>query len=167
MAQNQTTVNKSFWAEIGLGRCGKFYRDGHFVLVLAAGVGVWGVAWFAAPQFFANLSFAEYALLASVILWQPTLEELLFRGVIQGQAVRQAWGKIEHWGVSGANLFTTGLFVLSHLIYHTPIWAAAVLVPSLVFGYFRDRYQSVWPGVALHIFYNAGYFLIGAMIHEG
>ena len=167
MAQNQTAVSESFWTEIGLGRCGKFYRDSYFILALAAGVGVWGVAWFVAPQFFANLSLTNYALLASVILWQPMLEELLFRGVIQGQAAQQTWGKVEYWGVSGANLITTSLFALSHLVYHTPIWAAAVLVPSLVFGHFRDRYKSVWPGLVLHVFYNAGYFLIGAMIHEG
>jgi membrane protease YdiL (CAAX protease family) len=35
----------------------------------------------------------------------------------------------------------------------------ATVVPSLVFGYFRDRYDSVVPGAALHVFYNAGWFL--------
>jgi len=159
-------VNKSFWIEAGLGHCGKFYRDGHFFLATVAAISIWGVAWFVAPRLFANLPFSDYALLASVILWQPMLEELLFRGVIQGQAAQKQWGVVVCCGVSGANLFATILFALSHLFHHAPIWAIAVLVPSLVFGYFRDRYQSVWPGLVLHIFYNAGYFLIGAMIHK-
>lgn len=160
-------MSESFWTEIGLGDCGKFYRDSQFFLAIVAGVGIWGVAWFVAPQFFANLSFADYALLASVILWQPMLEEVLFRGIIQGQVAQNKWGKPVCCGVSGANLFTTILFALSHLIHHTPIWAVAAVAPSLVFGHFRDRYQSVWPGLVLHIFYNAGYFLIGAVIHTG
>lgn len=165
MAQNQAAVKESFWSEIGIGRCGKFYRDGQFIFALTLGVAVWGAAWFAAPQFFTRLPQGDYVLMASVILWQPLLEELLYRGVIQGQAVRQKWGKVMCCGVSGANLLTSGLFVLSHLVYHTPIWAMAVFVPSLVFGYFRDRYKSVWPGLVLHVFYNAGYFLIGTMLY--
>lgn len=166
LAQNQATVNESFWSEVGIGRCGKFYRDRQFLFALVLGVAVWGVAWFVVPHFFTRLPQGDYVLIASVILWQPLLEELLFRGVIQGQAVRQKWGKASYCGVSGANLLTSGLFVLSHLVYHAPIWAMAVFMPSLVFGYFRDRYKSVWPGLALHVFYNAGYFLIGALFYE-
>lgn len=166
LAQNRATVNESFSCEVGIGRCGKFYRDGQFLFAIALGVAVWGVAWFAAPHFFTKLPHSDYVLMASVILWQPLLEELLFRGVIQGQVVRQKWGKATYCGVSGANLLTSALFVLCHLVYHAPIWAIAVFVPSLVFGYFRDRYKSVWPGLALHVFYNAGYFLIGTMLYE-
>jgi membrane protease YdiL (CAAX protease family) len=33
-----------------------------------------------------------------------------------------------------------------------------VLFPSLIFGYFRDRYTSIYPCMVLHAFYNAGYF---------
>jgi membrane protease YdiL (CAAX protease family) len=35
-----------------------------------------------------------------------------------------------------------------------------VLLPSLLYGYFRDRHGSVYPAIALHVFYNAGYFLL-------
>jgi membrane protease YdiL (CAAX protease family) len=37
-----------------------------------------------------------------------------------------------------------------------------VFAPSLVFGYFRERYGSIAPGAVLHVFYNAGYFLLVA-----
>jgi membrane protease YdiL (CAAX protease family) len=47
-----------------------------------------------------------------------------------------------------------------HLATHDPALAAAIFVPSLVFGYFRDRYGSIAPGAALHVVYSAGWFLI-------
>jgi membrane protease YdiL (CAAX protease family) len=50
--------------------------------------------------------------------------------------------------------------VAAHALTHPPEWAAAMLFPSLVFGYFRDRYRSVVPAAALHVFYNAGWFLL-------
>lgn len=166
VAQDTQVLNGSFWSEVGLMPWRPFWGDGRFWLGVAAGVLVWCVAWLAAPQFFARLPLEDYALLGSVILWQPLLEELLFRGIIQGQAARKAWGKRQWAGMSGANLFASALFVAAHFVYHAPLWAAAVLVPSLVFGYFRDRFASVWPGLALHVFYNAGYFLIGGLIQK-
>jgi len=41
--------------------------------------------------------------------------------------------------------------------------ARTAFFPSLVFGYFRDRYDSIWPGAALHIFYNAGWLLLAGV----
>ena len=61
-----------------------------------------------------------------------------------------------------ANVATSALLALAHLATQTPEWAAAAFVPALVFGHFRERYGSIAPGVALHVFYNAGYFLLAA-----
>ena len=33
-----------------------------------------------------------------------------------------------------------------------------MLLPSLLFGYFKDRYRSLTIPIILHVFYNAGYF---------
>ena len=52
------------------------------------------------------------------------------------------------------------VFTALHFVNHPPPWAAAVLLPSLLFGYFRDRHGSVLPAIVLHVFYNAGYFLL-------
>jgi membrane protease YdiL (CAAX protease family) len=35
-----------------------------------------------------------------------------------------------------------------------------VFLPSLCFGFVRDRFGSVYPSIALHAFYNHGYFLL-------
>jgi membrane protease YdiL (CAAX protease family) len=96
----------------------------------------------------------------SLVLWRPVLEELLFRGFLQGLLSGQSWGQKALRGVTVANGITTLLFMLGHLWGHTLPWAIAVVVPSLIFGYFRDRFGSVYPAIVLHSFYNTGYFLL-------
>jgi membrane protease YdiL (CAAX protease family) len=92
----------------------------------------------------------------------PLVEEALFRGTIQPALARTRWGVREAWGLTTANVATSALFAAAHLVAHAAEWAAAVFVPSLVFGHFRDRYGSIAPGAALHVLYNAGYFLLVA-----
>ena len=100
-------------------------------------------------------------LLLMACLIYPLLEEISFRGVLQGWlAHREAVGRFSVAGISGANLLTSALFSAAHLIHHSPLWALLVVGPSLVYGWFRDRYQSVIPGLLLHILYNSGYFLL-------
>jgi uncharacterized protein len=94
-----------------------------------------------------------------VIAW-PLLEELVFRSALQSWLAGTAWGARENWGITTANVATSVLFAGAHLAAHDPALAAATFFPSLVFGYFRDRYDSIWPGAGLHVFYNAGWFLL-------
>lgn len=88
----------------------------------------------------------------------PVLEELAFRGFLQGFFRQKAWGLRSAGGMSAANLVTSLVFALSHLWRHAPLWAGLTFFPSLVFGFFRDRSGSVVPPIVLHVFYNAGYF---------
>ena len=59
-----------------------------------------------------------------------------------------------------ANLIVSLLFVLAHLASNSISWSLLVFVPSLCFGFARDRFGSVYPAITLHAFYNAGYFLL-------
>ncbi|MGE3977251.1 MAG: JDVT-CTERM system glutamic-type intramembrane protease [Nitrospira sp.] len=96
----------------------------------------------------------------SFALWQPLFEELLFRGIVQGHLL-QSLARQKTWlGLSTANLLTSFLFSLAHLAGHSVSWSLLVFVPSLCFGFVRDRFGSVYPSLALHAFYNAGYFLL-------
>ncbi|HSN17751.1 MAG TPA: JDVT-CTERM system glutamic-type intramembrane protease [Gammaproteobacteria bacterium] len=95
----------------------------------------------------------------AVLLWQPLVEELSFRGLLQGLMREWAWGRRDWAGISIANLGTTLPFALLHLVYHPPLWAAAVVAPSLVFGWLRDRHDSVWPALIAHVVFNTGFFL--------
>ena len=95
---------------------------------------------------------------ASLVLWQPAIEELLFRGLLQGILLTTGFGTRQLVGVSLANLLTSIAFVSTHFVYHSYFWAIAVFFPSLLFGFFRDRSGSVWPPLLLHIVFNLAFF---------
>jgi hypothetical protein len=97
----------------------------------------------------------------SFVVWQPLIEELLFRGVIQGQLRTTRPGRWHKAGITGANLIASLFFVLAHTVNHPPLWAMGVFVPSLVFGFMRDRHDSIYPALALHCAYNGLYLLAG------
>ena len=97
---------------------------------------------------------------ASLVAAWPILEELVFRGALQPALLATRWGAREASGVTTANVAASLAFAAAHALTHAPEWATAMLFPSLVFGYFRDRYRSVVPAAALHVYYNAGWFLL-------
>ena len=143
--------------EVALDRCPPFYRDGLFVAALALGVLFWiGLRSFVPSSHEPALSFPT---LLSLCIVQPILEEVIFRGVVQGELLHRPWGRARFFGVSAANALTSLVFAALHFISHPPLWAAGVIVPSLLFGYFRERHNSLYPPLALHIYYNTGYFL--------
>lgn len=93
--------------------------------------------------------------LLSLVLWAPVVEELAFRGVVQGYLSTGIWGRRTIVGLSVANIVAAVLFTAWHLVYRTDLTAWLVFFPALVFGYFRDRYGSLVPCVILHAAYNA------------
>jgi len=137
-----------------------FYRSPAFLSSLAAGAAFFGVL----PLLVAVQPVSWQRMLSVAFLlaavWQPIVEELLFRGCLQGVLVRRVWGRQTVIGISIANLLTSILFIGAHIPTHPLLWALLTLFPSLLFGVLRDRSGSVVPPIALHIFYNAGYFLI-------
>ena len=98
-------------------------------------------------------------LLISLILWQPMIEELLFRGVLQGELLRFHSLARPFMGMTPANVIVSCAFVAVHLVNQPPGWAVATVVPSLIFGFFRDRSLSVLPGLLLHAVFNGVFFL--------
>jgi membrane protease YdiL (CAAX protease family) len=88
----------------------------------------------------------------------PILEELAFRGFLQGWLVDTPWGARQWRGLSAANAVTSATFAAAHLLAHPWPWAAATFFPSLVFGFFRDRYRRLAVPMGLHVFYNLGYY---------
>jgi membrane protease YdiL (CAAX protease family) len=99
---------------------------------------------------------SKYLMLLLVL---PVLEEVVFRGLVQDML--QRWVRQRRvLSLSYANLLTSVGFVLAHLPFHPLLWTLAVFVPSLIFGFFKDRYNSLLPPVLLHVFYNIGYFLL-------
>lgn len=88
----------------------------------------------------------------------PVLEELAFRGYLQGELEKVLqWKKFQ---ISASNLLTSLAFCLLHYALYQMGWTLLVFFPSLVFGFFRDRYRSVQPAIAIHTAYNFAYFYL-------
>lgn len=143
--------------EIGLGSPPPFHRDGRFIAALTLGA-LFCLIWRA---WFTNIPIGHApiatAVLFSLVIWQPFMEEVLFRGIIQGYLLKTPLGTKKVVGISTANFGATALFSAGHFISHSPEWAVAVIFPSLIFGYFRERHRSAFPAIALHIAYNGFY----------
>jgi len=149
--------------QTGLLSCPSFFRDAQFYLALLAGLIVLSVMYFFFPVNTDIIRTGQWGLLFSLILWQPFGEEVLFRGILQGQLYKTVWGQRTRLRVSTANLLTSLAFVALHLVYHPALWAMAIFFPSLVFGYFRERHNSLYPAFALHSLYNLGYLVVATV----
>lgn len=153
------------WAhECGLGwphpKLWRWPPDAHLTAALALALPVWALLGLAMGQAM-YLPITVWAW-ASLVLVQPVLEELVFRGLLQGQALAwlQRGGQPMRLGpLTLANVLISIVFVALHLRSQPLAWALAVAAPSLVFGHLRERFASVWPAVGLHAFYNAGFGL--------
>jgi membrane protease YdiL (CAAX protease family) len=149
--------------QTGLLICPAFWRDAQFYLALLAGLIVLAIIYFFFPMHSDVFMKGQWGLLLSLILWQPFGEELLFRGIVQGQLSQLSWGQRSWRSLSVANLLTSLAFVALHLVYHPTLWAVAIFFPSLVFGYFRERHRSLYPAFALHSLYNLGYLVTASL----
>ena len=137
--------------------------DWQFHLVIACSV-VTGIVfrlWL--PAGYAEPIASSPWLLVSFLLLYPVVEEWVFRGVLQGELLKREWGKMRGIGISNANLVTSIVFVLLHMVNHPPSWALAVLVPSLVLGHFRERHESLLPPIILHPLFNLTYLVAGVV----
>ena len=145
------------FGEAGLTPARRCYLNTRFALAMLAGILVVWVMHVWVQPYPSHVEF-NWAQLLSLIIWQPLVEEVLFRGIIQGQFAKREWGKQSWLSISGANAVTSVLFVAMHMINSPPLFALTVLAPSLVFGYFRDRCNSVYPCIVVHSAYNAMVF---------
>lgn len=142
-----------------------FLIDRHFWAAIFAAIVVWALAYFFADGFIVKQNLVKQNFNPFyVIILLPILEELAFRGFIQDimlSALKHK--KIQEnliAKLSYANVLTSILFAFSHLLHQSPFWAFLVFFPSLIFGYFKDRTNSTIPSIVLHIFYNAGFFIL-------
>ncbi len=139
---NTIISDKFFWAAF---LAGLFFWAGYDVLV---------------PLTDSALSRFTLKQIVLSVLAYPLLEEAAFRGWLQGKLLTVDRFKKKWMMISAANVITSLAFVAIHLFYHNWYWAVAVFVPSLVFGFFRERYNSIIPGCVLHAWYNSGFYFL-------
>lgn len=134
--------DRIFWLAIS---AGPFF----WLSLYSAGTAITGPGWLIDNVFL----YLQFALL------YPVVEELVFRGLIQESLWKTRLGRLSIYCFSLPNIVTSLIFTGFHFLAHSPVWAILVIIPSLAFGFFRDRYQGVLPAIILHMFYNSGYFL--------
>ena len=78
------------------------------------------------------------------ILAGALAEELVFRGLLQGEMER--WG----WSRGLAALLSAVLFALAHAAAGQGLPGLLTFFPGLGFALLRARSRSVWPAVAAH-----------------
>lgn len=108
----------------------------------------------------ARYSPLSFELVVLVIVLYPLLEEIVFRGALQGMLLNHPWPRHSLAGVSIACLITSLAFAAMHLVRQPPLWAVLVFFPSLVFGWSRDRHGTLLPPILLHMSYNAGFIAL-------
>ena len=131
-----------------------FYKDTVFITLVLIPIPFWLFLYF--YKGFQQIEDLE--LFFTLAFFYPILEEILFRGLIQPTLAKYFYKK--WFFVSQSNAITSALFVSLHFISHPPLWALAVFIPSLTFGYIQERVNRILAPIILHSTYNAGYFLM-------
>ncbi len=160
IADGTLSVVRAEWPRAGLMRTAfGFLRDPLWWVAGMAGFTVAIGLRFAFPSAMAISALHGLEVWLSCVLWQPVLEEGVFRGLIQGELLRRRAAAARWLGISAANLITSVFFVALHFFHHPPLWALSVFVPSLLFGWFRERHRGVGAPMGLHILFNLGFFM--------
>jgi membrane protease YdiL (CAAX protease family) len=84
------------------------------------------------------------------------LEEVLFRGFLQGWLLGRAHFKQRFFHFSRANWLSSMAFAIAHLLIHPLILLPGYFVTGMLLGHFRDRYNGILIPVLLHSYYNLG-----------
>ena len=133
------------------------FRDWQFYLCLNLGpLSWWLISSFVPIRQDLGVPITPWHQLALIILIYPILEEIVFRGLLLeflAKRISYRFGLL-----TAANLLTSLVFVLAHLIYNQWVWALLIFFPSIVFGYMKERHQSLVSPILLHGFYNLGYY---------
>jgi membrane protease YdiL (CAAX protease family) len=90
----------------------------------------------------------------SWLLTKAFIEEYFFRFGLQQSLNHLLREKSLFWKITWANLITSLLFCAMHLFRQSPKWALLTIPPSLVFGFFWDRYKTIIPSWIIHFVYN-------------
>ena len=139
---------------------GALARDVSWWAAVICGPAFWCLLWISGQELESPARLAEaWIPLVMIVLVYPVLEEIVFRGGLQPWLYEKSEGR-RMLHISAANWATSLVFTAMHFIYHPPLWAMGVFIPSLVFGYFKDRYPGLFAPIVLHVFYNSGYAVL-------
>lgn len=120
----------------------------------------WAVLWFLQPPTAPiNHLTSNPGAFFMVAAAYPIVEEIVFRGAMQGYLIERIAWKVPG-PVSSANAITSLAFAALHGIVWANFLSLLIFIPSLVYGYFRDKTGGLVVSIVIHIFYNAGFYLV-------
>lgn len=111
-------------------------------------------------QFDAAYALSQWRWLLLVCLIMPVLEEVVFRGFVQGALLARTWPRASYFDVSRANIITSSLFAASHVLGDLSWPAVAVFIPSIYLGVVREQTKSLGYCIGIHGFWNFGWFVL-------
>jgi len=152
-AESRRTLIREWLTALGLTPTGRLRRDSHLLAAIVAGPLFWGLFWLFGTGFPFPADEPTTAKLASALLYYPVVEELFFRGLLQGAMARRREGRYRLLGITTANVVASAAFTGWHVLFTSSV-ALWVLVPSLVYGHLRDRQGHVYGAVLTHTWYN-------------
>lgn len=91
------------------------------------------------------------------------LEEVVFRGALQGWLLGKQHFRTTRWRLSRANWLTSLAFSAAHIWQHPLGLVPGYFAVSLVLGYFRERYSGILVPVLLHSYFNLLLLLPGLL----
>jgi membrane protease YdiL (CAAX protease family) len=82
-----------------------------------------------------------------LVVGAPFVEELLFRGLIQGAFTRRL-------GATPAIFVTALIFCFAHVLNEGPVAPFVLFPPALILGYLKHRSGRLAPGMVAHATFN-------------
>ena len=137
-----------------------FFKDYCFYGLLALGpIFVLLLSLFSPPKeafwFLNQLEvFFQFTLVSAIV------EEIIFRGFLDEILKKSALLKNRVGPLTYRNILISLLFTALHFFWHSPLWALLVIIPSLIFGYSKKRYETIVAPILIHLIYNLCYFAI-------
>ncbi len=144
----------NFFEFVGLNLNTKWLKDAIFYLALSAAIPVKILIILLSSHTKIHPDLSMHFII--FLLFVSFSEELFFRGFLM--PLLSSFIKGNSWFFSYSNIVVSIVFSMSHIFLHNIFWSALVFFPSLIYGYFREKYESILPPVVLHFVYNLVYF---------
>ena len=135
-----------------------FSQDAIFYVLLMLPIPLWLGLFIHDP----NIEKIDEDSLILMILVLPVLEEIFFRGLLQPWLATNYPTKTSN--ITQANIMTSSVFALVHLFAQPLLLALCTFIPSMIFGFAKERYSRLLPSIILHSSYNGGYLLLGTKL---
>ncbi len=131
-------------------------------------IALYAAAWIGYQYYYRNRQFIFHWDIALILVVVEQLclvslpEELFFRGFLQGLLTPPDPDRQSHFKAffTLPIIMPAILFAAAHFITEPKAFRLATVFPAMLFGWLRNRYHSIWPGVMIHAAANVAVFLL-------